>query len=214
MLLNDIDWLNGELCQKCEYMDNIKKDIDKFEEHSRRENIRVFGVSEDQNETPKRIKVKLLTYFRIASPDKMWSTRDMVRAHRTGSTADAENDRRPVIVRFLHWDDKMSIYQGREVLLSEGMRVADDLTQRQRQAFKKLKDSDQKGYFYKGELKISEPSQPTEGSCVFVRGRRQLNSGQNATNLGSATRSITPMPMEVMATPNPENTNIHSKDDK
>ena len=29
LLLNDIDWFNGELCKKCEYMDNIMKDIDK-----------------------------------------------------------------------------------------------------------------------------------------------------------------------------------------
>ena len=41
------------------------------------------------------------------------------------------------------------------------------------------------GYFYKEELKIREPSQPTEGSRVFVRGRCQLNPGQNAANSGS-----------------------------
>ena len=59
-----------------------------------------------------------------------------MRAHRIGSTADAENDPRPVIVRCLYWDDKMSKYKGREVLRSEGIRVADDLTQRQGQALK------------------------------------------------------------------------------
>ena len=75
-------------------MDNIKKDIDKFEAYSRHENIKVFGISEDQNEMPKSIKEKLLTYFRIASPDKEWSIRDIVRTHRICSTADAENDPR------------------------------------------------------------------------------------------------------------------------
>ena len=49
----------------------------------------------------------------------------------------------------------------------------------------KIKDSGQIGYFYKGELKIREPSQPTEGSLVFVRGGCQLNPGQNAANSGS-----------------------------
>ena len=137
--MNDIDRLNGELCKKCEYMDNIEKDIDKLEAYSRRENIRVFGIFKEENETLKSIKGKLLTYFKIAFPDKKWSIRDIVRAHRIGSTADAENDRRPVIVRCLYWDDKMSMYQGREVLRSEGIRVADDLTQRQGQALKTFK---------------------------------------------------------------------------
>ena len=68
------------------------------------------------------------------------------------------------------------------------------------------------GYFYKGELKIREVSQPTEWSRVFVRGSRHLNSGQNAA--ASATRSIAPMPMEVMAIPNLENSNIRNNDDK
>ena len=89
-------------------MDNIEKNIDRLEAYSRRENTRIFGIPEDENETPLSIKENLLSYFRIASPDKEWSTRDIVRAHRIGSTTDAENDPRPIIVRFLHWDDKIS----------------------------------------------------------------------------------------------------------
>ena len=118
-----------------------------------------------------------------------------MRAHRIGSTTDAENDPRPIIVRFLHWDDKMSLYHGRESLRLEGIRVADDLTTRQRQTLKKLKDEGQIGYFYKGELKIREPNQSTDGSRVFVRGRRRLNPDNDDANSGGA--SAPPLPMDT-----------------
>ena len=195
LLWNDIDWLNDELSKKGDRMDNIEKNIDRLEAYSRRENTRIFGIPEDENETPLSIKENLLSYFRIASPDKEWSTRDIVRAHRIGSTTDAENDPRPIIVRFLHWDDKMSLYHGRESLRLEGIRVADDLTTRQRRVLKKLKDEGQIGYFYKGELKIREPNHSTDGSRVFVRGRRRLNPDNDDANSGGA--SAPPLPMDT-----------------
>ena len=121
LLWNDIDWLNDELSKKGDRMDNIEKNIDRLEAYSRRENTRIFGIPEDENETPLSIKENLLSYFRIASPDKEWSTRDIVRAQRIGSTTDAENDPRPIIVHFLHWDDRMSLYHGRESLRLGGI---------------------------------------------------------------------------------------------
>ena len=152
-------------------------------------------MPEDKNETPLNIKVNLLSYFRIANPDREWSTRDIVRAHRIGSTADAENDLRPIIVCFLHLDDKMSLYQGREAVRLQGIRVADDLTTHQRKTLKRLKDEGQIGYFYKGELKIRESSQSTDGSRVFVRGRRRLNPGTDEVNVDGA--SAPPLPMDT-----------------
>ena len=193
LLMNDIDWLNDELCKKGERMDSIEKHIDQLEAYSRRENTRVFGIPEDEDETPLSIKETLLSYFRIADPNKEWSTRDIVRAHRIGSTNDAENEPRPVIVRFLHWDDKMCVYQGREALRSEGIRVADDLTTSQRQTLRKLKDRGQIGYFYKGELKIRENSQPNDGSRVFVRARRRADQPHDEMNLGGVNSAQLPM---------------------
>ena len=82
-----------------------------------------------------------------------------------------------------------------ESLRLEGSRVADDLTRRQRQTLKKLKDKGQIGYFYKGELKICEPNQSIDGSRVFVRGSRRLNPDNDEANSGGS--SAPPLPMDT-----------------
>ncbi|MCG8047957.1 MAG: hypothetical protein N0E48_20450, partial [Candidatus Thiodiazotropha endolucinida] len=145
--------------------------------------------------------------FKIAAPNKEWSPRDIVRAHRIGSTLNAHNDPRPIIVRFLHWDDKLSIYKGREELRSREIRVADDLTKRQRLSLKKLKDSGRDGYFYKGELieRNANSSQSTEGSRVFMRGKRHRTSEQGSVHFGDmdpdhSSMDAAPVPSESVAT--------------
>ena len=60
LLWNDIDWLNDELSKKGDRMDDIEKNIDRLEAYSRRENTRIFGIPEDENETPLSIKENLL----------------------------------------------------------------------------------------------------------------------------------------------------------
>ncbi|MEW8548564.1 MAG: hypothetical protein AB2693_34110, partial [Candidatus Thiodiazotropha sp.] len=183
LLQADVDYLNEEFDRKYECLDSLDKDIDRLEAYSRRENIRVFGIPEDCDETPTNIKEKLLEVFRVASPHKSWSPRDILRAHRIGTTTDSQDNPRPIIVRFLHWDDKMSIYQGRDDLRTRGVRVADDLTRRQRQTLKKVKDSGRTGYFYKGQLRYRDTQQNTgEKSRIFRRGRRQLNQNQEVTD--------------------------------
>ena len=182
LLQADVDYLSEEFDRKYEYLDTLDKDIDRLEAYSRRENIRVFGIPEDCDETPLSIKEKLLEIFRVASPHKTWTPRDILRAHRIGTTNDNQDNPRPIIVRFLHWDDKMCLYQGRDDLRTRGVRIADDLTRRQRQTLKKVKDSGRTGYFYKGQLRYRDNKQNSgEKSRVYRRGRRQLNPDYEAT---------------------------------
>lgn len=171
--------MNDEFDRKFDRIENLDKDIDNLEAYSRRENIRIFGLPEDPNETPASIKEKLVNeVFRVASPDTAWSARDILRAHRIGKPDNDEDNPRPIIARFLHWDDKISVFQVWDDLRSRGIRIADDLTRRQRETLKRVKEtSGRTGYFYKGELKYRENKQSVgEESRIFKRAKRQTDS--------------------------------------
>ena len=61
-----------------------------------------------------------------------------------------------MLVTFRYSDDKSRVYDGRDKLSENGIRVGDDLTKRQRQKLKYLKPKGYTGYFYKGQVHVRE----------------------------------------------------------
>ena len=64
--------------------------------------------------------------LKVACNEEDWSPDDMQRAYRAGN-ADSTQPRM-IIVTFRYSDDKYRIYDGREKLRENGIRVSDDLT--------------------------------------------------------------------------------------
>ena len=70
LLQADVDYLSEEFDRKYEYLDTLDKDIDTLEAYSRRENIRVFGIPEDSDDTILSIKENCWKFFESPHPIK------------------------------------------------------------------------------------------------------------------------------------------------
>ena len=89
-----------------------------------------------------------LNYF---SCDRKWVKSDVEETHRIGPTSSASRrNPRPLIDTFRHVDDKLAILRDsdlREALRQNGIRVAGDLTPRQREEIKHYKKQGKTVYY-------------------------------------------------------------------
>ena len=72
------------------------------------------------------------------------------------------NKPRPIIVRFFQFEEKLSVLKSRADLKIINLGVSIDLTIKQRQELKKLRESGKRGYYKNGRL-VMEPV-PTEST--------------------------------------------------
>lgn len=174
----DVDDLANQLDRKTEIIDSLDKDIDQLESYSRRDTVRVFGLRELANESYENIKQYVIdAVLKVARPDIEWSLKDIVRTHRVGNeNANKPDQPRILLIKFLHWDHKMDLYKGRDILREYDIHVGDDLTRRQRQKLKKLAENGKYGYYYKGQLYIKDAKTNTKvESRTFRKAHRRIN---------------------------------------
>ena len=88
-----------------------------------------------------------------------------------------------VIMKFRHNDDKHTIYKGREALRERGIRVANDLTKRQRKQLNEEKAQGKLGYFYKGKLQYYTDKNDYVSSDSRDTKRRKLNESNHHSNM-------------------------------
>ncbi|MEW8542875.1 MAG: hypothetical protein AB2693_05020 [Candidatus Thiodiazotropha sp.] len=174
----DIDYLNEQIEQKEDTLNQLDKDIDRLEKYARADSLRIFGLPECTGESNENIREHVIrNVLKVACPSERWELDDIKKAYRVGKgTADGQP---PVLlVRLRYDDDKSKIFEGRDLLRDKGIRVANDLTMRQRQLLKKLKDKGQTGYFYQGKLMIREAKQDLADPDRIIRQayRRTQNS--------------------------------------
>lgn len=141
----------GKLIKKCdtltESVEKLDEECDRLEGFSRRDNVRFFNIDETDMENCKQ---KVLGVLRENVDDKDWNDRDIIRAHRLGRSNGA-NSSRPLIAKFAHWEDKMLILNSRDALRDSGIKVASDLTKRQRETLKRTSKETGKRCYYKGQ---------------------------------------------------------------
>lgn len=180
----DVDHLADQLDRKSEIIDSLDKDVDQLESYSRRDTVRVFGLQELVNESYENIKQYVIdTVLKVARPDIDWSHKDIVRTHRVGyENANKPDQPRILLIKFLHWDHKMDLYKGREVLREQGIHVGDDLTRRQRQKLKRLAENGKYGYYYKGQLYIRDARTNTNmESRTFRKAHRRVTEAPSVS---------------------------------
>ena len=101
--------------------------------------------------------------------DENVSTDHIVFAKRVGT---AKGDvPRMVLVKFDSFDCKLKIFGRRDDLRKSGIRVANDLTTRQREILKDLNSRGRHGYFKAGKLHVLPPKQNDSDRDVFVSSR-------------------------------------------
>ena len=137
-------------------VEKLEAELDKLEAYSRRENVIIYGIDEEKpNESYTDCKKSVLNLLQVHVDigERIWSERDLVRSHRLRK---AENrppeEPRPMIVRFLHWQDKLSVTAARDTLLQAGYKVANDLTVRQRELVRQAYAQGKTGFFQQGKF--------------------------------------------------------------
>ena len=155
--------LASMMCDLKEEVGNMNNEIDRLEEFSRRDNLRMFGVdsvSGEERESYDDCCAAVCSALNHVDRDRVWSAGDIVRAHRVGRARPGQPQ--PMIVKFTHWRDKMKLITDktfRAKLESEGVRVANDLTRRQMDFVAEAKREGKAAYFVKGKLTIG-PKRP------------------------------------------------------
>ena len=161
----------------------LETTFERQEQYSRRENVILHGVRESENETKDGMRKKVSDIFNSNVTSKHWREEDFLRAHRLGGSG--PNKDRPIIIRFIHFFDKLKVMRAREELHKAGMKVADDLTIYQRNELKKLRDRGLRGYFRGGKLITHDPpsdyasAHPIGNAGTSAENRRVLRSQQS-----------------------------------
>lgn len=106
-----------------------------LEQYTRRNSIRVFGVTEDRHED---CEEKVLKLFRQKlnvniSPDRIDN------CHRTGKYI--QDGKRGIIVKFATFKDKMEIFKNKRMLKGTGVIVTEDLTKERVRLLKTARDA-------------------------------------------------------------------------
>lgn len=177
----DIDFLHDTVDAKTVTIEKLEDDIDRLEVRARSDMMRIFGLPILPDESDENIGQHIVqNVLKVACPGVTWECDDLKRAFRVGG--EAENQPPVVIVRFRYDDDKSKIFAGRDELRRHGIRVANDLTLRQREKLKALKDKGKIGYFYKGKL-VERPKRFPEvdiASRVYRRAARRIDPVEQA----------------------------------
>lgn len=149
----DIEALCETLAKIDTRVGTLEEEAEKQAQYSRRENVILHGVAEEQNEDYQKVRQKVTNIFNNNVKTKKWQESDILRSHRLGKPV--LNKIRPIIVRFVQFHDKLEVLKARDDLKKVGVGVAGDLTKKQRTELARLRLNKQKGYYKNGVLHIS-----------------------------------------------------------
>ena len=147
------DELHGEIYSLKHSMSRIQERAENQERYSRRDNVILYNVKGDMNETQSTTcdtVIKLLSE-NVPSPSRSWSSSDFVRMHRLKTK---NLDKQPIILRLYRQSDKLQIIKARDRLRRKGIGVSNDHTQAQREELRDLRTKGKFGVFKNGKLQI------------------------------------------------------------
>ncbi|XP_031549027.1 uncharacterized protein LOC116286615 [Actinia tenebrosa] len=124
---NDIDEVKSKVRKLEEDLLEAEDKIDYLENQSRRNNVRISGIKEDNNESWSTTEDKVKTILK----EKMGMFPENVeieRAHRTGKPR--IDKPRQIVVKFLRYKDRESVLDKRKSLKGTGIFVNEDLSSR------------------------------------------------------------------------------------
>lgn len=103
--------------------DEIWDKMRQLEDRNRRNNLRIVGLEEHENETSSDVEEKVINLFK----DKLKITKDIEidRAHRTGPK---RNKSRPIVLKLLRYKDKLKILKEAHHLQNSGIWINEDFS--------------------------------------------------------------------------------------
>ena len=139
-------------------LDKLEQLVDLNEVDLKCCNLRFMGVPEGGTTSFPMVDV-IVEILNQYSYEGTWSRRDVNRAFRVGEWRDDPDNPRPVVVQMHRWTDKMDILQDqemREALRKDNIRIASELTTRQRGMVDFHARQGKRAFFWKGKLQVEE----------------------------------------------------------
>ncbi|KAL8573640.1 hypothetical protein ACOMHN_007193 [Nucella lapillus] len=176
----------------------INKELDILESVSRRDNLKFFNIPESPDENYESCADEVVNVLQNTVPNKEWALND-VRAHRIGTrTTSSISNPRPMIVKMSRWKDKMDIINsGREALKKKGIKVASDLTTRQRAVLKDHRDRGLHAYYKAGKLIVTGPLRTCENWSNSWQHSEEAQKHKSVSSKKSGHRRSFPHPSDV-----------------
>ena len=130
--------------QQKDHYKELHEQQERQEIYSRRENIILKNITEDENED---VSDKVINLLNSVDTDKTWKKEQFQRVHRLGKKMGDRS--RVIIARFISFQDKLKVLGLRQKLVDKNVKVTNDLTRDQRQT---LADLNARGVtaYYKG----------------------------------------------------------------
>ena len=132
----------------------LEDDLDRLEGQSRRDNLRFYGLPENENEFYESCATAMVDLLNKNFTNKQWSLQDITRAHRVGRQRDRQ-DPRPMIVKFARCSDTVMILKAKESrdnLRKQNVRISADHTKRQAEQLRDLRSQGKFGIVRGGRV--------------------------------------------------------------
>ena len=154
----DISTQNENLELVSQRLDKLEQLMDLNEADLKCCNLRFLGIPEGgtTNFPAADLIIDILNQY---SYQRIWNSRDLNRAHRVGEWREDTDNPRPIVVQMHRWSDKMEILQDqemREALRKDNIRIASELTTRQRGMVDFHTRQGKRAYYWKGRLQVEE----------------------------------------------------------
>ncbi|XP_045215621.2 uncharacterized protein LOC123565929 [Mercenaria mercenaria] len=176
---------------KLEQIDDIQRQMHYLDKENRKNNLRVFGLNESDDETPESSKTKIENeLLKVAYPDDDNMFSSILYARSLGSF-DGDQPRM-VLIKFATFDIKFKLFSVRNKLRANEIRISNDLTNYERGKLNELKRQGKKGYFLNGKLNIlPERQEHTEiKTRVYRKAGRRVERNSNTVELDVSTENV------------------------
>ncbi|XP_034231494.1 protein unc-13 homolog C-like [Thrips palmi] len=123
-LRETVEKLSEELADKDQQIQQletaVKVGLDEREQYSRRNNVRIFGVKEQSNEDTNNLVIDLAKKMGVHLEHY-----HIDRSHRIGKAGERP---RPIIVKFVSYAERSSLFSAKKRLKGTGVTIREDLT--------------------------------------------------------------------------------------
>lgn len=106
------------------FMDRMENRMDELESYSRRNCLLIHGIPETPGESCNDVVINLLRVKKVA----MLENRDIDRAHRLGPAKENRDKPRPMIVKFVGYGPRSSVFQNKSKMKGSGKTITESLT--------------------------------------------------------------------------------------
>ena len=140
---DSIKSMKSDACTMKRVIKSQEKDIDKLEQYSRRENVKIYGLIEEENENTDERVIKLFNDIGVE-----FDVNDISVSHRIGKISRNNDDTRPrpLIVKLLRRNKKTEIMKNKKRLKDKphykNVYINDDLTQLRAKIIAELRKDD------------------------------------------------------------------------